>query len=491
MIEKKSILLIDDDEDMKILCKKYIENGGHRFVSASTAQDGLDRISQGDIDLILLDYMLPGMNGHDLYMTLLSDEKYQKYQDIPVIILTVLTEEIAHKEELLNRGVSLFLQKPFGFKELMNIIANIFMKANSKESLQELQRKKLEEERKLIEENNRLKSQIRESFHSSNMVGISRPMRKLFSRVIDIAKTDANILIQGEKGVGKEFIARSIHAHSKRQDGPFMSINCADLPSALLEGELFGFMKGAFTDETPPKTGLLKLAHKGTLYIEEISRLDIKLQEKIIAVLRTRQFTPFGGKKEEHIDIRIISTTTENLEKAMLKNMLREDLYYRLNVISFKIPPLRERIEDIPLLVRYFASRFCELNHRDKLRFTSEAISCLQSYHWPGNVSELHTLIERLVSMNHKSLIKLRDLPEELKENYELHTDIISANIPLKEARKKWVAKFERTYLLNMLAKFNGNISKVARTAKVNRMTIYRMINYYDISFNKSTLNRN
>jgi transcriptional regulator with PAS, ATPase and Fis domain len=349
----------------------------------------------------------------------------------------------------------------------------------------------LDQDKNLLEENRRLRSQIQKTYSFDNIIGISKPMRSIFAKIADVAETDANVLIQGEKGVGKEFIARSLHANSLRKEGSFILVNCVDLPSTILEKELFGYAKGAFGASTQPKQGLLKHAHQGTVYLNEICDLDLSLQEKLVDVLKKRYYIPMGGTEKVHVDLRIISSTRHNPEKAMLNDTLHENFYYRLNAVSIIIPPLRDRKEDLPLLANHFLEKYCTRSNKDTMKLSTEAISCLMSYTWPGNVNELQTLIERLVSLNNKAVVRLKDLPKELQETYELHNEILTANLPLKDARKKWVAKFEKTYLLNLLAKCNGNISKVARVAKVNRMTIYRMINYYNITFNKSYFNRN
>lgn len=485
MADKKTILLIDDDQDMHTICKKYIESGGYNFISASNGKDGLELLLKDDIALILLDYMMPEMTGFEVYKILITDEKYKNYRNIPVIMLTVLSEEVVDKKKLFNMGMTLFLQKPFGFKELLDIIKNIFIANELKIKQKQLDKLKLKE---AVDENEKLKSQIEETYSFDNIIAIAKPMRDIFDKVIQVAKTDANVMIYGENGTGKELIARSIHAYSQRKGGAFVAVDSVALPTTMLESELFGYEKGAFTGATQPTNGLLELAHKGTLFIGEICELNIDLQTKLLKVLKERQFKRWGSKKLINIDVRIISATNKNPEKAMLENRLREDLYYRLNAVPILLPPLRERKEDIPLLISHFIKKFCEVNNKKRMRISPEALRCLQHYHWPGNVRELQSIVERLVSLNHTSVIMLKDLPTEFQDNYKL---ILSYDLPLKQARKKWVAKFEKNYLLNLLAKCNGNISKVAKLAQVNRMTIYRMIDNYNISIKKSLTSRN
>ena len=375
MADIKTILLIDDDYDMHTICRKYLEKGGYRFVSAMNGKQGLKRIIEGDIDLILLDYMMPEMNGYEFYKTLIKDEKYPTFPNIPVIMLTVLSEDVVNKNDLLNLGIELFLQKPFGFKELINIIENIFITNYTRRKQKEQQKKKLEEAQKLADENIRLRSQIKQTFSFDNIISITRPMQTIFDKIVQVAKTDANILIYGESGTGKELIARSIHAHSLRKEGAFIAVDCVALPSALLESELFGYEKGAFTGATKPKNGLLELAQKGTFFLDEICELNFDLQAKLLRVLQERQFRRLGGKKLINVDIRIISATNKNPEKAMLNNKLRQDLYYRLNVIPIHLPPLRDRKEDIPLLADHFMKKFCYGNRKKLMKISTDAIS--------------------------------------------------------------------------------------------------------------------
>jgi len=482
MNDEKTILLIDDEFDIHALCKKYAEKNGYNLISAYNGNEGFSALANNKIDLILLDYFMPVMDGYTFYSKLKSNTQYSKFQNIPVIMLTVSNNQNPKIEELLSSGVTLFLQKPFGFKELMNIVSNIFLKDNSSLSNSAV----IKETKFLIEENHKLKSQIHELLKFENLVGINNKMRKIFNTLKDFSSTDSNILISGEIGTGKEHIARTIHANSARKDNGFILLDCKNIPSTIIESELLGYEKGAFTENTQPKTGLLKRAHAGTLFINEICELDLETQKILVDVLKNRQFTPIGSKSNVNADIRIIGATTHNPEKEMLNNRLRQDFYYRINCISFHIPPLRKRTEDIPYFANYFISKYCRINNIKRLKLTSKAVACMKSYYWPGNVDELQTLMERLVSQADKAHIRISDLPSEMRENHEIRNEIMASNLPLKEARKQWIERFEKNYLINLLTSCNGNISKVARTAKVNRMTIYRMLNYYNIKSKKT-----
>ncbi len=486
MRQDRTILLIDDDYDMHTICKRYIEKGGFKFMSAKNGREGLEIIKTGEVDLVLLDYMMPELDGAEVFQILKNDTRYEHVRDIPVIIMTVLSDNYVEKSELLKSGVSLFLQKPFGFKELIDIIENVFVTADIQKKQRELETEKIEEAERLYDENKLLKNQFQEKYNFTNIVTINSKMRQLFDKIVKISHTDANILIYGESGTGKELIARSIHATSSRRNFSFVPVDCVALPASLMESELFGYEKGAFTGAVNSKGGLIEMANKGTFFLDEICELNFDLQAKLLRVLQERQFRRLGGKKLIHADIRIISATNRNPERAMMENRLREDLYYRLNVIPINLPPLRERKEDIPLLAEHFIKRFSSNNGNHKIKLSPRAMEVLTEYQWPGNVRELQNLMERLVSLASSDIVDTDDLPKEILENYELQHTVISNDLPLKDARRQWIAKFERNYLLNLLMRCDGNISKVARIAQVNRMTIYRLLNTYNISFKKS-----
>lgn len=482
MNDEKTILLIDDESDIHTICKKYTDTKEYTLINAFNGEEGFESLKRFSIDLILLDYYMPGMNGYEFYKELITNDAYAKFRHIPVIILTVISNGSDKIQELLSLGVTLFLQKPFGFRELMNIISNIFMKDYSASAhLDSSNHQDI-----LLEENKKLKSQIQEQFQFENLIGITGRMRKIFGKVKDYAKTDHNILISGETGTGKEYLARTIHANSVRRHNAFVVLDCKNIPTTIVESELKGYDKGAFTENTQAKTGLLKRANNGTLFINEICELDTKIQEILVDVLKNRQFTPSRSNSAETTDIRIIGATTFDPEKEMMNNRLREDFYYRTSVISFHIPSLRERIEDVPYLANHFLQKYCSIHDIPRIKMTSKTVACMKNYYWPGNIDELQTLMERLVSQTDKSHIRISDLPSELRENHQIRNNIISTNLPLKQARKQWVERFEKNYLINLLTSCNGNISKVARTAQVNRMTIYRMINYYKIKSKKT-----
>jgi len=480
---RKTILLIDDDQDMHTICKRYVENAGYNFTSAYDGRQGLEFIRKGDTDLVLLDFMMPEKDGFAVYKDLTTLDEFAPFRNIPVIMLSVLAEHIPRKNELLSMGISLYLNKPFGYKELVNIIENIFVTSRLREEERAREELRKHEVQRIEEENRNLRSQIRAAFGQENIVSVNPVMHATFEKVMKVAPSDANILIHGESGTGKELIARSIHAHSRRSKGPFVAVDCVALPVTLLESELFGYQKGAFTGASHSKSGLFEMAHEGTFFLDEICELHSDLQAKLLRVLQERQFRQLGGKKLIDVDIRVISATNRDPRAAVKEGTLRHDLYYRLNVVPIYLIPLRERREDVSPLANSFLKKYCAQNSRPLMRLSSAALDLLTQYDWPGNVRELQNVIERVVSLGASDIIRPNDLPDFVYENNSTADGNLDlTNAPLRDARKKWNEKFERKYLTDLLSRFNGNISQVARFAKVNRMTIYRLLKQYDIS---------
>jgi len=314
------------------------------------------------------------------------------------------------------------------------------------------------------------------------MIGNTPKMRAIFDRIIKVSETDANVLVIGESGTGKELVARAIHACSKRAQGAFVPVDCVALPGSLLESELFGYERGAFTGAEQAKKGLLEIADQGTFFLDEVSELPPELQAKLLRVLQERSFRHLGGKALVHVDIRVIAATNRNPLQAIRRGALREDLYYRLNVIPIHLPPLRDRREDIPLLTEYFLKLVCQRNRKPAMALSKEAARMLRHYRWPGNIRELQNVVERVVSLSSAPTIRVSDLPDYIRNQGEHEKSHDLTGLPLREARRHWLEKFERKYLIDLIHLYNGNISEVARKAGVNRMTIYRMLKKYKIN---------
>jgi DNA-binding NtrC family response regulator len=486
MRRNKTILLIDTDREFHLSSKQYLENAGFLLQSAYNASEGIGTFEDGKFDLALVNYDLPEMNGLELFKRITA-KPGQAHALIPFILMLNPSAEALPTTGLLDAGIKMCLKKPFGHQELINIIENIMIQSSFHDQIKnQVQENKLIIER-LSLENQQLKSELKQNYNFENIIGTTPPMLEILDKISKIAKTDVNIFIYGENGTGKELIARSIHAHSRRNQAAFVACDCKALPAQLMEMELFGAEQEASLLMPGPKIGNLNLANHGTLFFDEICELNPDLQAKLLRTIQEKQFRPCSSCKIFEADLRIISASTRVPEKAVSENQLREDLYYRLNVIPIKLPPLRERKADIPLLIGHFIKLMHQKNSEHPVRFSPEALRLLKNYHWPGNVRELQNVIERVVSLAGNALINPEDLPDHILHNSELHSFLPAPDLPLKEARKKWMEKFERNYLIELLNRCNGNISEVARVAQSNRMTVYRMIKNYHISTRKYT----
>jgi two-component system response regulator AtoC len=474
---KRRVLLIDDDSNMHELCRHYIEKAGYEFLSCFNGAHGLNLIRQSAADLVLLDFMMPDKDGYAVFKEFMTNDEYRQVRHVPVVMLTAYNDH-DRKRALIEMGLKMYIVKPFGGQELIKVIDNVFATNQAHQRL----RKQVEQanEEALI-----LRTLLRDASTFDNIVGTNPNMKEIFEKVMKVAHTDANILIYGESGTGKELIARSIHVHSTRAQGPFVPIDCVALPGNLLESELFGYEKGAFTGAVASKRGLLELANEGTFFLDEICELNLDLQAKLLRVLQERQFRHIGGKELINVNIRVISATNRDPQTAVKEKVLRHDLYYRLNVIPIHLPPLRERSDDIPLLAQFFLRKFSRESEKQNMRFSDEAMRRLIRYSWPGNVRELQNVVERMVSLSSGRVMEVDDLPDYLREDQETSAAseaVMPSDLTLREARQHWMESFEKKYLIELLNKYNGNISRVARKAGVHRMTIYRMLKQYNIT---------
>jgi len=474
---KRRVLLIDDDSNMHDLCRHYIEKAGYEFLSTFNGANGLDMIRRGAADLVLLDFMMPDKDGFAVFKELMTSDEYRHVRHVPVVMLTAYNDH-ERKRALIEMGLKMYIVKPFGGQELIKVIDNVLATDQAHQRLRE-QVEHAHEEALL------LRTLLRDTYSFDNFVGTNPQMKEIFEKVVKVARTDANILIYGESGTGKELIARSIHAHSQRDKGPFVPVDCVALPGNLLESELFGYEKGAFTGAVSSKRGLLELANEGTFFLDEICELNLDLQAKLLRILQERQFRHLGGKDLINVNIRVISATNRDPLVAVKEKQLRHDLYYRLNVIPILLPPLRDRRDDIPLLAQFFLRKFSRGSEKPNMRFSDEAMKRLIQYAWPGNVRELQNVVERMVSLANGRVMGVEDLPDYLREEQEKSDAagvVIPADLTLREARQHWMESFEKKYLIELLNKYNGNISRVARKAGVHRMTIYRMLKQYNIT---------
>ncbi len=451
------VLLVDDEIEIIEDRSKIIQILGYNCVTAQSGNEAIKIIKQEKPDIILTDIKMSDGDGFAVLNAAIKLDP-----DILVIVFTG-QGSIDSAVEAMKLGAFDYIQKPIT-KEVIQI------------SL-----KKAIEHRSIKQENIQLKKQLKQKYQLDQMVYKSHVMEDVARRVMKAAGCDANVLIYGETGTGKERIARNIHLKSNRKDKPFIPIDCVSLPANLMESELFGFEKGAFTDAKKTKPGLMEIADGGTIFFDEIAELDYNLQAKLLRALQERQFRHVGGTELITVDIRILSATNENPETAIKEKKLRQDLYYRLNVIQITMPPLRERRDDIPLLVKDFISEFNPGLSNDIDGISKDAMRCLQRYNWPGNVRELKNVIEQAMSMADQNMITLVDLPEHLKKFDMSFIDEVNQNGTFQEAKEKCLNEFHRKHVGFLLKKYNGNITKVARECGLSRWTIYRIIENIDL----------
>ncbi len=445
----KTVLIVDDERNIRDSLGAVLRDEGFDVVFSESAEEAISEISKDEIDVVLLDVWLPGMDG----IAALREIK-KTSPSLPVIMITGHgTVETAVKATKL--GAYDFLEKPLSIEKVLLSVDHAL------------------EQARLAEENRELKEAGAKKYL---IIGNSGIMEGLKNDIRKVAASNAGVLITGENGTGKELVARNIHLFSLRSDKPFVAVNCAAIPEELIESELFGHERGAFTGAVSAKKGRFDMADKGTLFLDEIGDMSTKTQAKILRILEEKSFERVGGTLRRSVDVRVVAATNKNLEEEIKKGNFREDLYYRLNVIPFRVPALRERKGDIPVFVRHFLNEFSLETGRGAHTIGGEALAFFMSYDWPGNVRELRNLIERLVIMTPSGEINTNDVPSYIRGAQ-------SANAPatfgetLKFARKG----FEREFIIRKLGEFNGNIAKTADAIGIERSHLYRKMKSYGI----------
>ena len=443
---KQKVLIIDDDTSLRRVLEYNLQEEGYEVQAASSGEEGLYLFGQSQPDLVITDMKMSGMDG----LMVLKAIKERSPETLVIIITAFGTVDVA--VEAMKAGAYDYITKPFNRDEL---------KLTVKKALQF---------NSLTEENKRLKSELADKADFRTIVGTSKEMEKVFAVIRKVADTEASILITGESGTGKELVARSLHANSSRREAPFVAINCAAIPRDLLESELFGHIKGAFTGAVKDKTGKFQLADGGTLFLDEVGELPLELQPKLLRALQEKEVEPVGGTKLQKIDVRIVSATNLDIDKAIANGTFREDLYYRLAVIPLHLPPLRERRKDIPLLIKYFCGKYCS----DKVTFAQNALETLVMYQWPGNVRELENTVERLLIMRDGEVISLEDLSEKLRSNSSPGNAVV-----MLPDEGYSLEQLEREVVVQALERNHWNQTAAARFLRIPRHTlIYRMEKY-------------
>ena len=445
---KPSILVVDDEEIMREVVGTLLEEEGFQVICASTGEEGLEKFRQERPDLVLLDLMLPAMDGFAALKEIL------RVDSDTVVIMISAYASIESAVEATKAGAFDFVTKPFKNEELLLVVKNGLNK------------------RTLEVENRRLKKTLKERFTFKNIVGKSEPMQKIFDLIAQVAPRRSTILIEGESGTGKELVAKAIHGSSQRSDGAFVAVNSGSVPSDLLESELFGHVKGAFTGATSSKKGLFEIADGGTIFLDEVGTLSLDTQAKLLRVIQEREFRRVGGVENIKVDVRIIAATNIDLKEAMESRLFRDDLYFRLNVITISLPPLRERKQDIPLLAEHFAQHFAQENDRPGGLLDHSVVKLLMQSDWPGNVRELENVMERAVVLASDSGELTPDLfPREVLNSSSVRIkrlDMLENGTSLKDL----VREYERNLIVNALEKADWNQKEAAVMLGVNPSTL-------------------
>jgi len=452
---RKRILVVDDDPSDLDVIAESLEREGYDVAKAESGKEALRLIESENFNLIITDLKLPDIDG----MEILRRAK----AEIPHVQVIVLTGygTIEGAVEAMRSGAFHFLQKPVDI---------VILRETVKRAL---------EKQELELRNIYLMEQAQERYRFENLIGKSKAMQEIFRQIRRVAPTRANVLIIGETGTGKELIARAIHQHSPRRDKPFVAVNCAAIPKELLESELFGHEKGAFTGAVRQKAGYFELADGGTLFLDEIGDMSPDLQAKLLRAIETKEFWRVGGTRPIEVDVRIIAATNRDLEEAVRKGEFREDLYYRLKVFTIRVPPLRERREDIPLLVQHFIKEICEQNGMEPLKITREAMDKLINYDWPGNVRELRNVIESAVITATSDTIDVDDLPEEIRGGGRRAEEEDDSRIDVRVGMS--MDEIEKEAIRKTLQMTGGNKTKAANILKIGLRTLYRKIKQYGL----------
>ncbi len=445
MTSHERILVVDDEEQMRDLLAKVLERKGYQVSVCGDGTEALALLEREPADLVITDVRMPGLNGMEALRAI-----KELNPEIVVLIMTAFGS-IDQAVQAVKEGAYDYINKPFKIDEILLTI------------------EKALEERHLRHEVSTLRQELRTRYHFENLVGKSRAMQEVFGLIEQVAGSRSTVMVYGKSGTGKELVAKAIHYNSPRSSKAFVAVNCAAIPAELLESELFGHERGAFTGAIATKVGKFELATGGTLFLDEIGHMRLDLQAKILRALQEREIERVGGTRTIKIDVRVLAATNRDLKKAIEEGTFREDLYYRLNVVPITLPPLRQRREDIPLLVEHFIAKYNREFTRKVKGFSAGATAALYQYDWPGNVRELENVIERAVALAQSETISLRELPLEISIlGGDVIEDIQKAGLSLREAR----SHFERQYILNILDRVQWNQTEAARVLGLHRNTL-------------------
>jgi len=442
MEKKISILIVDDEDSVRESLTLWFTEDGYRVECAANAKQALSKLESDVFDIILTDLKMPGMDGLELLQRIKTLNK-----DSIIIIMTAFaTVDTAVKA--LKEGAFDYVTKPFDPDDLSHLIRNASKQVT------------------LAQENETLKKRVDSLVNVEDLIGKSEAIKKVLHEIESVAPTNSSVIITGESGTGKELVARAIHANSLRRFFPLVSVHCGALTESLLESELFGHEKGAFTGALYNRKGRFEMADSGTIFLDEIATISQKMQVELLRVLESKKFVRVGGNKEISSDFRVICATDRDLKNMVEKGTFREDLFYRLNVMNIHVPPLRDRVEDIPLLVDYFIKKYCTSMNKPLISIEPAALKRIMGYQFPGNIRELENMIERAIVVGCGKKIQLKDLP--------FAKDTIDSNVESLD-------DFEKAFILQILNKYGWNISRTAHALKVDRVTLYNKIKKYGL----------
>ena len=442
-----SVLIVEDHDRLREQLGQFYEQEGFKVTTAACGEEGIEKLSQEKFAIMVSDVKMPGIDGFQL-----ARHVREKYPDTDVILITAFGN-IKQAVEAMKLGASDYITKPFQ-PEAIRLVSE-----------------KLIERRRLLEEVRELRQRVHEEHNLENILSKSPKMLKVFELIRSLAETDSGVMITGETGTGKELVARAIHNLSRRKNRQFVAINCGAFPDTLLESELFGYEKGAFTGAVQSRGGKIELADGGTLFLDEIEAMAAPMQVKLLRVLQEREVERLGGNRKVKIDMRVIAATNVDLSLCLARGTLREDFYYRINVIPIQLPPLRERLEDLPLLIEHILSRHPVAMERKIRQVAPKVLDQMLAYHWPGNIRELENILERAIVKSHSDVIENVDLPAPPQRILDLW---YAGNGAREISLKQWLSNSEKDYLRSLLIKYKGSISSTAKEAKVDNKTLYR-----------------
>ena len=453
----QNILVVDDEQKICLILSQILTDEGYTVKTVNRGEAAIDLVRTFQPDLILMDQNMPGLNGIGT-----MEKIKEKHPEINTVILTAYGS-IPLAVEAIKKGAYDYISKPFDNDELLLLIGRAL------------------EHKRLSEEVNQLKKQLQEKYSFTNIVGVSPKMQQVFEQINRVCATDATVLIQGESGTGKELIMKAIHFHSHRKDKPLVTVNCGAIPINLLESEFFGHEKGAFTDAKDRKIGKFEQAQGGTIFLDEVGELPLDAQVKLLRVLDDRKLTRIGGNQAIPLHVRVIAATNKNLAEEVEKETFRLDLFYRLNIVTINVPPLREREQDLPLLVEHFIEKYNKRLAMNVKSVSKSAMSYLQDYPWPGNVRDLENAIQSAMILVQDDTIRVEDLPMRIRGFPEISDEIDLGEKGLEDQIKELTEKIEKELIVKALEKCAQNRTNTAEMLRISRKTLFNKMKQYGL----------